>query len=203
MAGSYTQPVSLVQSRPNYVEVDAGVNSSAVGGINGNGGVTGTGGSQGHNVFVEGIRNGPGGTSVEVDVYNNGELIGTYQTYNAPLNTNGDPHGTNGQIPADVYTMTHSTTGTKNNHPALSNTGVPGRIRTPQGTIRTGVKWHFGTKPSHSRGCLCSPGFDQALPQLQLDPNYSNGSGIFLNLREGSNFSPAPIGPTNFSPVNF
>ncbi|MDQ7049261.1 MAG: RHS repeat-associated core domain-containing protein [Enterobacterales bacterium] len=126
---------------------------------------------------------GKDGNKLQVTIFDGGELIYSGLAYNAPKSVLYDWFGTNSQIPPGSYRLTLSTTGRFNNNAALDNTGIPGKVKSPFGGTRTSIKWHNGTKPSHSHGCLVSPDYNSLIrPLLIQDPNFSTTIGVRLNI---------------------
>lgn len=81
-----------------------------------------------------------------------GPSFNTNAGTNDQSTTPGDPYGTNGPLPPDSYDVLNAhSPGFGRTLPSPTNTGRPGEVVTPAGTVRSGIRIHQGTI---SQGCL-------------------------------------------------
>jgi hypothetical protein len=105
---------------------------------------------------------------------------------NDPSQTPGDPYGTYGPIPPGTYSLMNDWSNRfQRRLPSPSNTGTPGIIRTPRGTLRVGIRVHRGC---FSQGCLTlgrgSEGRDMEIRILNIVDNHRNKGGTNLSIKE-------------------
>ena len=100
--------------------------------------------------------------------------------------TPGDEFGTNGPLPPGELDLPNAQSPKFGRRlPSPTNTGTPGNVKTPTGTLRTGIRVHAG---SLSQGCItCGTGvpgrkIEDALTDL-VDRN-ANSGGTTLEIRE-------------------
>jgi RHS repeat-associated protein len=71
---------------------------------------------------------------------------------NDPSKTKGDPFGEDGPLAPGTYDLPNAYSPTfKRIVPSPTNTGVPGKVTSPAGTPREGIRVHSG---NYSRGCI-------------------------------------------------
>lgn len=130
---------------------------------------------------------GKKGTSGKLYIYKGVEAIYSGVAYNAPTNPGDEPFGTNGQLANGAYKVMRRQCGAcrYKDHPAISNVGIPGNVKTPSGRVRSGIVMHRGYGPHHSQGCIVSPDMyddDGPISTLMQFDEYENGKSIPLHI---------------------
>ena len=116
----------------------------------------------GREAFIVINRVGNQGRMSAVD--DDGNRLDNAKSFDAGPGNGLDPYGKGQQVAPGLYTVTPRPVDDKNKgRPTLSNTSNWNVIRTPQGTKRTGIQHHYGTKPSHSKGCEVSPKYNEII----------------------------------------
>jgi RHS repeat-associated protein len=115
-----------------------------------------------------------------------GLSFNTNEGVNEGSSTLGDPFGTSGPIPPGLYDLPNAFSPKfKRILPSPTNTGAPGRVRTPAGTVRTGIRIHAGRL---SQGCLTTgpgqPGIDTERAIVDLVRRNTVSGGTSMTIQE-------------------
>jgi RHS repeat-associated protein len=115
-----------------------------------------------------------------------GLSFNTNEGQNESSATPGDPFGTNGPLPPGQYDLPNAFSSKfKRILPSPTNTGVPGKVRTPAGTIRSGIRVHAGRL---SQGCVTTgpgqPGIDTERAIVELVRRNRLTGGTSMTIQE-------------------